>query len=397
MQISELGEDGQLRDIIRKTDFGSRIRNAKVIGPPPDSTRDDHDVKSDHTSVKVEEDDELSSDDDDDDVVMDDASVLLPPAVSSGRSARLPPQQLMIVLESGDCVFLFVREGAAGKYEFFDTRIDIPNSQIAQPGFHAAVDPSSRYMALACPENLFVVYELESPSELNKRYTRNEPLRPIKSFRPRMVNGVIHKMEFLYPHPDDDYHIILLLIIVMHGKSRMVTYEWEAGDDLAPVLSEAKRGQPLPPQHQIPLLIIPLTVHSAFFAISARRIAVCRDALSLPAEFDDFVMDVHETSRFHHGPGEPLWAAWTRPYRLPTYRTTRDNIYLAREDGVVMFLEIDSDNILGASVQIGKFDCNIGTSFCSLLDDFNDILIMGGDSGPGAICQVRFWWAEDMA
>ncbi|EFX05596.1 thermotolerance protein [Grosmannia clavigera kw1407] len=388
VQISELGEDGQLRDIIRKTDFGSRIRNAKVIGPPPDSTRDDTEVKSDDIMVKVEEGAAFS--DDDTDVAMSDAGVPLPPAASPSRLTRLPPQQLMIVLESGDCVFLFVRQGVTGEYEFFDTRVDIPNSQIAQPGFHAAVDPSSRYMALACPENLFVVYELESKLELNRRYARGEPLRPIKSFRARMVNGVIHKMEFLYPHPDDDYHIILLLIIVMHGKSRMVTYEWGGrGDDLVSVLSEAKRGQPLPPQHQIPLLIIPLTVHSAFFAISARRIAVCKDALTLPAEFDDFVMDVQETSRFHHGSGEPLWAAWTRPYRLPTYRTTRDNIYLAREDGVVMFLEIDSDNILGASVQIGKFDCNIGTSFCSLLDDFNDILIMGGDSGPGSICQIR--------
>ncbi|KAL1911049.1 hypothetical protein Sste5344_003222 [Sporothrix stenoceras] len=113
------------------------------------------------------------------------------------------------------------------------------------------------------------------------------------------------------------------------------------------------------------------------------------DALNLPAEFDDFAMEVHETSRFHHGRGIPYWAAWTRPYRLPTYNTTRDSIYLAREDGVVMFLDINSDNILGASVEIGKFECNIGTAFCSLFDDFNDILIMGGDSGPGTIWQIR--------
>ncbi|CAK7208473.1 hypothetical protein SBRCBS47491_000104 [Sporothrix bragantina] len=65
------------------------------------------------------------------------------------------------------------------------------------------------------------------------------------------------------------------------------------------------------------------------------------------------------------------------------------SIYLAREDGVVMFLDIDSDNILGASVEIGKFECNIGTAFCSVFDEFNDILIMGGDSGPGTIWQIR--------
>ncbi|CAK7232480.1 hypothetical protein SCUCBS95973_008273 [Sporothrix curviconia] len=116
---------------------------------------------------------------------------------------------------------------------------------------------------------------------------------------------------------------------------------------------------------------------------------VCKDALNLPVEFDDFAMEVHESSVFHYGRGEPLWSAWTRPYRLPTYNTTRDSIYLAREDGVVMFLDINSDNILGASVEIGKFDCNIGTAFCSVFDEFNDILIMGGDSGPGTIWQIR--------
>jgi hypothetical protein len=389
VQISELGRDGRLRNIVRKTDFGSRSRNAKVIGAPPESATDDE--KDDtQIDIKTEDDDAILDSGDDDSISGDETMGGMGPNRPTGKAAniRLPPQQLLVVLESGDCVFLFIHPESGDNPEFVSTHYQPLGKRMVQPGFHTCVDPSSRYVAVACPENLFIVHELESSQKLNDAYARNRPLNPIKNSRPRAVQGVIHKMEFLYPHTEDDYHIILLLIVVSNGKSRMVTYEWEAGDNLATVLRDEKRGHPLPPQHQMPILIVPLTLHSAFFAISARHIGVCKDALNVPAEFDDFSMEVHETSRFHHGRGIPYWAAWTRPYRLPTYNTTRDSIYLAREDGVVMFLDINSDNILGASVEIGKFECNIGTAFCSLFDDFNDILIMGGDSGPGTIWQV---------
>ncbi|CAK7273077.1 hypothetical protein SEPCBS119000_005460 [Sporothrix epigloea] len=396
VQISEMGRDGRLRNIIRKTNFGSRIRNAQVIGASPENAAEEDEVGLE-TNVKTEEDATLMECDDFQSGVGDsDGSndITNGKAPSQSRrhlatSRRLPPQQLLIVLESGDCIFLFIEEQADSKFEFVSTHYRPFGRRIVQPGFHLAVDPSSRYMAMACPENFFVVHELESPQKMNDAYARHDLLNIIRSSRPRAVQGVIHKMEFLYPHSDDDYHIILLLIVVRNGKSRMVTYEWEAGDSLASVLREEKRGQPLPAQHQMPILIIPLTLHSAFFAISAHHIGVCKNALNLPLEFDDFTMEVHERSRFHHGRGEPLWSAWTRPYRLPTYNTTRDSIYLAREDGVVMFLDINSDNILGASVEIGKFECNIGTAFCSVFDEFNDILIMSGDSGPGTIWQIR--------
>lgn len=392
MQISELGRDGRLRNIVRKTDFGSRIRNAKVIGLAPESSTDETNGNT-QTHIKTEDEDAILdsgvSDNDSGDETM---GGMGPYQSTSGAVAsRLPPQQLLVVLETGDCIFLFIHPDSGDNPEFVSTHYQPLGHRIVQPGFHTCVDPSSRYVAVACPEDLFIVHELESHQRLNDAYARNRPLKPIKSSRPRAVQGVIHKMEFLYPHSHDDFHIILLLIIVNKGRSRMVTYEWEAEDDLAEVFREEKRGQLLPPQHQMPILIVPLTLHSAFFAISANHIGVCKDALHLPAEFDDFAMGEHETSRFHHGRGDPYWAAWTRPYRLPIYNTTRDSIYLAREDGVVMFLDIDQDNILGASVEIGKFECNIGTAFCSLFDEFNDILIMGGDSGPGTIWQVRYY------
>ncbi|TPX14965.1 uncharacterized protein E0L32_004795 [Thyridium curvatum] len=377
VEVLELRKDGRLQTIARKNDFGSRIRNVKPLGLLPNSVKEEGRDEAASTQVKTE----------DEDVIMNDSQPLSAMA-SLGTQKQLPPQMLLLVLESGDCVLLFLRPDTNGQAVFESTLISAPHTRVVNPGFHMAVDPSSRYVALGCAEGLFVVHELESIQTLNEQYCRDRPLRPFRAVRPRSVQGVIHKMEFLYPRPEDDYHVILLLIVVRNGKSRMVTYEWEAGDDLRDVFGEDKRGHRLPVDYQMPVLVIPLTVRTAFFAISSQGIAVCKDVLQGPPDFEDFQMTIHETSEYHHGLAKPIWTAWTRPYRLSTFSTSRDNIYLAREDGVVMFLDIDSDNILGASVNVGNFKCNIANAFCALQDNWSDILIMGGDSGPGAIWQV---------
>jgi len=325
----------------------------------------------------------------DDDVPMDDVY----PQTSSATVRSLeefPPQLLVLVLESGDCLFLFLRTDASGTIEAVIERFEPPNSRSVPPGFHLAVDPSSRYLTLGCSEGLFIVYELESFRTMRERYARGEKLRPLKSLRPRHVLGVIHKLEFLYPRAQDQHHIILLLIIVRNNQSRLVTFDWEAGDDLHAVLSAEKAGHRLPPEHQMPLLLIPLTVRSAFFAISAGSIAVCTNVLEGSPVFENFDLGTQEKSDYYHGLDQPLWTAWTRPYRLSRFFAdrTKDILYLAREDGVVVFVDIDQDNI-GATSLVGEFKCSIATAFCSLYNDTSDILIVGGDSGPGGIWEVR--------
>lgn len=253
------------------------------------------------------------------------------------------------------------------------------------------MDPSSRYMALSCAEGLLIVYELESMATLANQYASNQPLAPVKSHRPRTIQGVIHKMEFLYPRPEDDYHTILLLIIIKNGKSRMVTYEWERGDPLSRVFFEEKQGHRLPVEHRMPLLLIPLTVRTSFFAVSQKSIVVCKDALQGPPTFESVDNEAPATTDLHHGIGEPLWTAWTRPFRRKDYYETKDNIYLAREDGAAILLEINSADILASSVRVGNFNCNISTAFTTVDDKFYDILIIGGDSGPGAIWKVGSW------
>lgn len=381
MQISELRRDGQLHSIARKCDFGSRIRNARVIGTSP--------VKLGFEQYATTTTTTFHGKADDGDLDMDMADVSSAPNSAQG-SSHLPPQLLLIVLDTGDCVFLFLRPDESGTFEFVALKHSLPSSRLVRPGFHLAVDPSSRYAAQACSRNIFVVHELESMDNLNTSLARGQPLQPIILSRPRHVNGVIHTIEFLYPRPQDPQHVILLLIVVNSGVTRMITYDWELGDDLRQVLAEEKNGHILPPQHEMPLMIIPLTVRSAFFAVSEDEIAYCADVLQGSPSFEPCEVGGFPPSEHHEGGEPPLWTAWSRPPRLHPFNIDRDFIYMAREDGVVIFLECDSEDILGASFYHGTF-CNVSTAFASLADDTSsgEILVFGGDSGQGGVWSVR--------
>lgn len=377
MQISELRRDGQLHSIIRKCDFGSRIRNARVIGTSPVKLGfEQYATTTFHGKA------------DEDDLDMMDMADATTPS-STQPSAHLPPQLLLIVLDTGDCVFLFLRPDKDGHFEFVALQHSLPSSRLVRPGFHLAVDPSSRYAVQACSRNMFVVHELESMDNLNFNLARGQPLQPIISSRPRHVAGVIHTIEFLYPRPQDPQHVILLLIVVSNNITRMVTYDWQLGDDLRQVLAEEKSGHSLPPQHEMPLMIIPLTIRSAFFVVSEDEIAFCADVLQGPPSFGPCEVGGFRPSEHHEGAEPPLWTAWSRPPRLYPYNRDRDFIYMAREDGVVIFLECDTGDILGASFYHGTF-CNVSTAFASLADDTSsgEILVFGGDSGQGGVWSV---------
>lgn len=297
------------------------------------------------------------------------------------------------MLDNGDAVFLFLREMPDSTFEFVLSRHKLPRS-IPYIGYHLAVDPSSRYMAASTPEGILIVYELRSWAELNAHYIKDRTFSPIQRLYFRTIQGVIHNMEFLFPRPEDDYHIILLLIVIRKERqnaepvSRMVTYEWELGDSLKSVFLQEKSGNRLPDEHKMPILLIPLKFKTAFFAVSKDSIGVVKHALSGSPEYERLRTDMPRQTKFHNGKGEPLWTAWTRPVRLKKYFERTDIIFLAREDGAIIFVEIDQREMVPSVINVGCLDTNINTAFATSYDIFSDVLIIGGDSGPGGVWKV---------
>ncbi|CZT43873.1 uncharacterized protein RSE6_03976 [Rhynchosporium secalis] len=381
VQIKELRADGILWDVLRKDDFGARIRNARVIGSIKDYETDP-DVLNTSTHVKAESINE--------DVQMSDGSVSedFTPRVA----LPLPPQWLLLQLDTGDSVFLTINRLKNGKTEFIHSKHRVSKPMLKlQPGMHLAVDPSSRFMVVGCSEGVFAIYSLCSRDNLKQQHMSTSSPKHVMSETQIFHNGVILKMEFLYPAPNDDQHVILLVLAIIKGKVRMLLYEWDTKHDLKEVTARSSKGYMLEKTRQVPLLLIPLTIKSSFILVYDTSMTVCQGIIEGSPKMAYFHDRVDEPTPLHHGLGRPLWTAWARPSRLESHKVTRDDLFIAREDGLVKFLEIDSedDDFLTADNNVGQLGTNCGTALASL--DYpnkkdnrsGDLFIVGGDASSG--------------
>ncbi|KAF4587555.1 thermotolerance protein [Ophiocordyceps camponoti-floridani] len=377
VQIRQLHTDGRLQEIAHKKDFKSRIRSAAVLG---DSVEHGLDDETPGGSAKSES----------------DASAMMvdaPSDLTDTESRLLPPQLLVLMLESHDTVFLFLTERPGCPVQFVSSSSALPRS-VPYLGLHLAVDPTSRYMATASPEGVLVMFELEDSKTLDSQYAACGCIRPIKSFRIRLFQGVIHQLEFLHPRPEDDYHIILIVIVIRRERARgnpvtrMIIYEWEVGDSLKEVFASDRSGSRLPQEHNLPLFLIPLRFNTAFFTVSEKSIGIVKDCLSGSPVFESLGADPPSQTALHHGARLPLWTAWARPFRRQKYFEKTDIIYLAREDGAIIHIEIEAGGLVPFITNVGCIDANIDLAFTAAYDVYSDILIIGGGSGPGGIWKL---------
>lgn len=375
MQISELRLDGQVYPVLRRNDFIARIRNAVVIGQRSEGTRS---RRPSHHLIKTE----------DADIAMEDSTQF-----GSGGASSFPPQVLVLIFETCDLAFLILRTRPDGTPEFHTTYHKSPMDS-SHIGYHMAVNPSWRYLVASSPNGVVVVYELESLDIMSAQYAKDGTFKPIKSFRARTLSGTITNTVFLYPRPEDHHHHVILLLTVVYTEqnkppsTRMIAYDWVLGDSLKLSLAKSPIASRLADEDSIPVHVIPLTVQSAFAIISENSAVIATDFLSGSPTYSDLAAASIAPTRLHHGIFRPLWAAWARPYRHETYFEKTDIVYLAREDGAVIYLEIDSDTLVASITNTLYLDVNVDTAFGAATDPFSDLLIIGGDSGPGGIWKV---------
>jgi len=207
------------------------------------------------------------------------------------------------------------------------------------------------------------------------------------------TKGVILKMEFLYPSQNDHGQIILLLIISKHRKSRMLWYEWNSGTTLRESQLKAE-VRALPEDEQLPLLLIPLKLHSAtFMIICEKRITLYRDILTgSPSRYVQHLEDVKDPEEPGSSGRQPIWVQWARPMRTPKHQRHikfDDAIFLCREDGIVQYLELynNLDHMLDSTHPAGRLGISMNTAFAIL--DLGpatvDLLAAGGDMSEGGL------------
>ncbi|KFY28862.1 hypothetical protein V493_02713 [Pseudogymnoascus sp. VKM F-4281 (FW-2241)] len=429
LQVKRLVKSGRLSEVGRVANLGSRIRNARVLGsvdwkspaPKKDGSIRERSVRPIpgafneysepegespkgclHGELHVDPGSHGESDSsmsfDDSFLNADDSSDLSMFEPSNQENYRLGPQIIVFVLEAGDLMFFCAPD--FGPDELIQPILIRHN--IAKPllgenlGAHLAADPSSRYLALGCSENVISIYSLKSREEMDAQYISGQPLSCIREERSLQVKGVILKIEFLFPSFQDPDHIILLLLISRNGKTRMHVYEWISGQPLSAIRQNHKKGHLLDERYRTPILLIPLTIKSAFILVCEQGVAVCEGLLEGSPQCHQSHLGHDEPSPIHKGRNAPLWTSWTRPVRTQKFAATNDDIYIAREDGLVKYLENNRDEFLCTGVNLGGITCNIGTAFTSLDSKFpgpngviGDILLVGGDSCPGGVYWVQ--------
>ncbi|RAL66115.1 hypothetical protein DID88_005786 [Monilinia fructigena] len=378
VEIRRLGVGPHLYEIIRKDDFGSRIRNASVLGSLEDYEKEQAHVKEEPEDVDMINTSASSKD-------------------SSSSIIMLPPQILVLQLEAGtssDSVFLMLHQSNDGSWKFVSSRRRLSKAMDKlQPGMHLSIDPSSRYMVIGGSEQCFTIQGFHTRMELNRQHADGEELRFVESERVILCKGAILKLEFLSPPGGSDDDIILLLIVAVSGKIRMLLYAWKAGDPLSTVKTPSfiKKGYPL---NDIPLLIIPLRFEAAFILVSERSMAVYKGIFEGAPECISIGSYPREPTELYQGSDTPLWTAWAKPTRLPYHTAQQDDIYLAREDGWICLLEIKYDNedpqFAPSLTDVGRMQCNIGPAFTCVdysLDPnvhrHGDVLVSGGDASIG--------------
>jgi len=356
----------ELRPVAKRLDFGSRIRNCRVIGT--------------HEYLKTVRENIQAKYLRGGDVNMADTR---PPTSDS----PLFQQILVLALSTGELVFLFMTPTAAGGWEFVSSVFTVAGERLIDPGFHMAISPDSNYLALACSEDLFIVYQLETVEELRNQHREGSPIQPFRSKFARAVNGIILKFDFLYP--EHASQVILLVIMVKSGVSRLVIYEWDKTEPLALALHGEERGHRLDESAGLPLLVIPLTVGCQFLMVTEHSMATYTDVLSGPPTPIPFGLNHRDKSDWYYGTHAPMWTAWTRPMREESFLEDTDVIWLAREDGWVSCLEIRGECGVENSIFMGPLKVTIDSTFAFLSIPGGEVLVVVGDHGPGGVWTVR--------
>ncbi|KXJ92342.1 mono-functional DNA-alkylating methyl methanesulfonate N-term-domain-containing protein [Microdochium bolleyi] len=279
---------------------------------------------------------------------------------------------------------------AFGQWAFETSYWRLPRSERQPlPLAHLTVDPRSRYLCFGHTESMFVICELESMDTLRKRHSRGLSLEPVKDMYPRAVRGQIGNISFLYPPVDADSHVILLIIMIQETATKIAYYDWEHGHEkVSEVFRSERSGLKLVEQFRLPLMVVPLTVRSAFIIVTEGASATISGLLEGSLNYDTFDLVSQDPTNFHHGKSHPLCVAWTRPVREAQFHETQDVIYLVREDGIINFLEVGIESGIETSLEMGEVDCNFDTAFACMYDRFSDVLLAGGDSGPGAMWSI---------
>jgi hypothetical protein len=360
-QVKHNGDLCHLEHVATKDDFGTRIKAAKTFTVDPNSTQNEDDF------IKTE------------------------PTDSHTRHAKskLPPQLVVLTLESDDLLFLYLKDDGTGVLEFVHQPCPMPSydNAIHQTGDHLAVDPSSRALAVAANEKEVVIYSSKPTDQLQHELGTDHPnWCPVSSQRLLTVSGVIQHIEFLHPPVKDPDHIILLVVLIDQRRTKALWIDWYGNTKLKHV--SVHPAQPIDAPKAVSNLLIPVR-DAAFLMVTGSEMKLHKDILSGSMRSLSLDATAQMTDSPGQSPRNPVWTSWCRPLRN---RTMQDDVfYLLREDGLVLLVTITNIDTIHTT-HAGNIGCHAGSAFASLGDPSDpDILAVIGDMSNGQVVHMGNW------
>lgn len=223
IQLHEIHGYGRLGHAATKSDFSGRILTARVFG----NSREVIVNKNAGNPLPMKQTEHQSKQ-----------------STTSNEHPVLPPEVLVLTLTSRTLLFLWAQQNAAGRPVFQQKSVKLPagSSRFDRLGQCLAIDPKCRAMAVAAYEGRFMLYKTKHIQTWHKELRNGDDTVPIEDERIIAIEGQIMHMEFLSSAAgQDDYHVVLLFIVVHQGVTKIICFDWDCRYDLSTATARAER------------------------------------------------------------------------------------------------------------------------------------------------------------
>ncbi|KAF2732721.1 hypothetical protein EJ04DRAFT_544502 [Polyplosphaeria fusca] len=377
VHLKEVCAYGHLRHVATKSDFNGHILSARVFRiPRKTEVNAEHGKLYERRAVNAQR-----------------------RSYMSDGADELPHELVLLTLTSRTLMFLWAETTRTGSVRFRTRTTRLPAASVRYeiPGPHVAVDPLCRAIAVGAHEGRLVLYKTKSMDEWREETSAGLSASPIEQERIIAIQGAIMHMEFLSSgHGQaDEHHVVLLLVLVHLGQTKLTCFDWDSRYDLSTVTARLERAS-IERDDRDPSLLIPLQRNSEFLLVCGGHISTYKDVLSgLPKRVTSSVHTKNPALLPGSGRLAPRWVQSQKAFRNPEYMY--ECFYIAREDGLVLYIETGPDNI--RTIESDKWPSPIDTAFtCIDLGPTNlsnpDVLVALGSSSDGHICKVGSWQTE---
>ncbi|USP75491.1 hypothetical protein yc1106_02765 [Curvularia clavata] len=380
VHLKEIRDYGRIRHVATNTDFnGGRIITAKVFGLP----REVSSTKNAGLSLPKN------------------YSPHGPRGSANKKEACLPPEVVVLTLSNRTLMFLWAHHTQTGPTAFVHKTVRLPagSSRFDRLGALLAVDFKCRAIAVGAHEGRFILYKTKSMEAWEKEIKDGGSVTtPVEDERIISVQGQIMHMDFL-SSGQDEYHVVLVLVIVLDGRTRLSCFDWDCRQDLSEATARTERYI-VQQEDTMPSLLIPLRRSPDFLLVFEEHISVYKNILSGDPSCTLVPIDPNLTRPLLPGDSKskPKWTAWDKTLRNPGY--AKEDFYLAREDGRIMYVVRGPAGTIETN-EAGEWSHRIDTAFACLRVDVSeaaqqcpDFLIAGGASNDGLLCKVGPWPTE---